>query len=64
MRPHFQWDWFHVKISSKSIGIQKQESFQNLSECCVTIFRPVGPCIVSESIRDTSRGPRSTLESI
>src|SRR6266542_4489748 len=34
----------------------KQVSIQNLSGCCVTVFWPVGPCIVLESIRGASRG--------
>src|SRR5438128_2279401 len=34
----------------------KQVDVQNLSGCCATIFWPVGPCIVLESIRGASRG--------
>src|SRR6266540_3711830 len=34
----------------------KQVDVQNLSRCCATIFWPVGPCIVLESIRGAFRG--------
>src|SRR6266542_1091985 len=36
--------------------LSKQVDVQNLSGCCVTVFWPVGPCIVLESIRAASRG--------
>src|SRR5438034_11448124 len=38
---------FHLSQRESS----KQVDVQNLSGCCATIFWPVGPCIVLESIR-------------
>ncbi len=32
--------------------------------CYITVFRPVGPCILLKSIRDTSRDPWFPLEPI
>src|SRR5438128_4588430 len=43
---------FHLSQRESS----KQVDVQNLSGCCATIFWPVGPCIVLESIRGASRG--------
>ena len=43
---------FHLSQRESS----KQMDVQNLSGCCATIFWPVGPCIVLESIRGASRG--------
>src|SRR5438128_10267016 len=43
---------FHLSQQESS----KLVDIQNLSGCCATIFWPVGPCIVLESIRDASRG--------
>lgn len=53
-----------AKTSSKSMGNVEQESLQNLSGCCAIVFKPIGPCIVLESIWDASRGHRSILEHI
>src|SRR6266540_1407367 len=47
---------FTSKFHRSQRETSKQVSIQNLPGCCVTVFWPVGPCIVLESIRGASRG--------